>query len=84
MATTYEAGAGQSGATFDVANWFADWTDHGGIALAGADRLYLARMRGIDRRASARLDELRDQILHAHAWPSLAGLLEARAMAEEA
>lgn len=82
MATMYETGGAQSGATFDVASWFAEWSDHGGIAVAGASQLYLARLEGIDRQACARLDQLRDQIHHHRGGAALARLLNERAMAE--
>lgn len=83
MATRIDGPTAPNGA-FDVSGWFAAWTDHGGIAVAGASRLYLGRMLGIDRQACARLDQLRDQILYAQACPMLARLLEARASAEDA
>lgn len=81
MATRIDGPAAPSG-MFDVANWFAEWSDYGGIAVAGASRLYLGPLEGIDRQACARLDRLRDQIHHHRGGAALAQLLTQRAMAE--
>jgi hypothetical protein len=61
--------------TFDASAWLAAWADHGGIVLLTPDRLYLRRSLYLDRTATRRLDQLRDEMLRAGAGPEIAATL---------
>jgi hypothetical protein len=69
---------------FDAPSWFADWSDHGGVAMLAGDRLYLGRRPAVDREAHSHLDSLRAQLLHQHAGSQLADLLRRRSFGEQA
>jgi hypothetical protein len=78
MVSTFTPAAGS---TIDVGAWFADWSDHGGVAFVASGRLYLGRTASVDRGAHAHLDALRDRILTTGGCGALAALLDERAMA---
>jgi hypothetical protein len=61
--------------TFDASRWLADWADHGGIVFLTPDRLYLRRSPFLDRAATFRLDQLRDEMLRAGGGPEIAETL---------
>jgi hypothetical protein len=82
MATLIDTPAVPNGATFDASAWFADWTDHGGIAINTGERLFVGRLAAIDREASLRLDALREALLQRHGGMALAAHLAARAAGE--
>lgn len=81
MATLINSGA--SAPTFTPSDWFAAWSDNGGIAMVAHDRLYLSRSPAIDRAACHTLDSLRAQIMadRAHG-AALAAYLIARSFGE--
>jgi hypothetical protein len=64
----------------DVGAWFADWSDHGGVAFVAGGKLYLGRTPCVDRVGHQHLDGLRDHILTSGGCGALATLLNARAM----
>jgi hypothetical protein len=66
------------GATFDASRWLAEWADHGGIVVLTPDRLYLRRSPFLDRAATAKLDQLRDEMLRAGGGPEIAETLARR------
>jgi hypothetical protein len=83
MATEHNQGGASASLSFTPSEWFAQWSDHGGIALVAADRLYLSRFQAIDHTARQRLDTLGAQIIadrqHGEA---LAAYLVARSFGE--
>lgn len=64
----------------DVGAWFADWSDHGGVAFVAGGKLYLGRTPCVDRIGHQHLDALRDRILTTGGCGALATLLNERAM----
>ena len=70
--------------SFDAPAWFADWSDHGGVAILAGDHLFIGRSVAVDRQGHQRLDSLRHQLLHQRAGAALADLLRRRSFGEEA
>jgi len=75
--------SGASAPTFTPAEWFAAWSDNGGIAMVAQDRLFLSRAPAIDRTACHTLDALRAQIIADRRYgEALAAFLIARSFGE--
>lgn len=74
-----QQGAASTAPTFDAPAWFAAWSDHGGIAILVCDRLWVGRIRPLDRRATQTLDGLQRLLCNPGATTALAGLLRANA-----
>lgn len=77
MTRPHQQGAASAAPTFNAAQWFAAWADHGGIAMLVGDRLYVSRLQGLDTGATEALDRLRALIHRPGAGNALAGLLRA-------
>lgn len=68
---------------FNAAEWFADWCDHGGIAMLIGNAVWIGRTAALDRKAAQRLNVLRAPITAPAAQMALAGLLRANAACSE-
>jgi hypothetical protein len=69
--------------TFNAAEWFATWCDHGGIAVLIGDAVWIGRTAALDMEATQRLNQLREPITQPEAQSALARLLRANAALAE-